>query len=124
MNSSGSIMQNLEGEKRRQFFRLVYPRTARLELKTPAGLVMDVVDLSEQGLRLDYENSLVLSIHQRIEGHIVFHDGGKEYISGRVVRMDTRGAAVALDEGITMHDMVQEQLFIRRHYPMHKPGDE
>ncbi len=124
MNSSGSIMQNQESEARRQFFRLVYPRTARLELKTPAGLVMNVVDLCEQGLRLDYESSLELSTNQRIEGYIVFHDGGREYISGCVIRMDARGAAVSLDQGISMHDMVKEQLFVRRHYPMHKPGGD
>ncbi|MBD2858207.1 PilZ domain-containing protein [Spongiibacter sp. KMU-158] len=111
-------MSNTNQPQNRQHFRLVFPRQGRLHLKTASGQQFPIVDISEKGLKLDFDSAQELKLHQFVGGEIRFHDGNKIKVLGKVIRKDSRGAALHLDLGVTSRDMLREQVHIMQRYPM------
>lgn len=111
-------MNSDKAQQRRQYFRLVFPRQGRLQLKTNSGQSFPIVDMSEKGLRLDFDASQSLRNHQVVSGEICFHDGHRSKVAGKVIRKDSRGSAIMLDLGVETRDMIHEQVHVMRNYPM------
>ncbi len=105
-------------KQKRHYFRLTFPRQGRLHLKTLSGEKLPIVDISEKGLKLEYESAQHLPLHQAFDGEISFHSGSKTKVAGKVIRKDSRGTALLLEQGIEARELIREQHHIMHHYPM------
>jgi hypothetical protein len=104
------------GDNTRQTFRIVYPEGEQPRLVTglrpgpPASF--QVVDLSEEGLRLDDAEGL--RGDAEIAGELQFADGRRAQVAGTVVRRQGRQACLHLTSTVPPNLVVEEQLRLRK----------
>lgn len=70
----------------RRHFRIKYPPEERPKLEV-ANQLFPVVDLSESGLKLISNLKFQPSLRQDLKGILIFSDGSREAVEGRVVRL-------------------------------------
>ena len=108
----------------RSHYRIEYPVPARprVHLTGPfaPGVVADVVDCSERGLRFALPIVFDLpEIGTPVGGHLVFRSGAELDVAGVVVRLQEGEVAIRFGEkAIPLAVVLGEQRWLRAHYPM------
>ncbi len=110
-------------EQRRAYYRLKYPESARPTVVAD-DMSLPVVELSEGGLRLVLLSATALDAGRPFQGQILFHDGGRLTIAGKVARMEGREAIIQLDRGISFKRMFAEQVWLHQHYRSAFDGEQ
>ena len=109
-------------QERRGFYRLAYPYGDRPNILF-AGRSLEVLEISEHGVRFLTAGSFQPPPGTVLYGEIIFRDGGRCPVAGKLLRWSTgRGAAVLkLSQGVPLERMMQEQRYIFARYG-HEPG--
>jgi len=106
-------------ESTRQFFRLRYPVRERPRLRILAE-TFTVIDTSESGL-LFFSSALPkFDLDLEVSGQLVFQDGQRIKIRGKVVRRNKNHYAMALEDGIPLTKMMAEHLALLAKYPSNR----
>ena len=94
------------GDQKRRYYRLEFPQFQRPKLFFQHR-VFEVIEISEAGARITAAGALP-AVGSKIEGTMLFTDGEKETISGKVIRKD--GAVLILDlaKGISLQRITTE----------------
>ena len=104
------------GDNPRQTFRIVYPAEEQPQLVTGrcAGQPQSfqVVDLSEEGLRLSDADRLVED--GEVAGELHFADGRHAQVAGTVVRRDDHQVCLHLTSTVPANLVIEEQLRLSR----------
>ncbi|MBM3988720.1 MAG: PilZ domain-containing protein [Planctomycetes bacterium] len=101
----------------RDFYRIEYPQTARPRL-TVGPVVLEVLNLSESGVRFLLAEGMELIPGAPVEGELRFQDGQKFAVAGRVhsVQAQARVAALQFTTGVPAAKILQEQQILRQRY--------
>jgi len=102
--------------QRRRFYRLRYPAKERPTAKL-MGKKFSVCEISEQGIRILFDDILAFSPGAHVNGVIRFHDGEVVSLEGYALRLDRDELVIQLIAGPSLKRMTKEQLYIRKHYP-------
>ena len=103
----------------RKFFRIRYPVEDRPRLRVLAE-TFSVVDTSETGLLFVSQTLPRFDFNQEVSGQIVFKNGQRLKIRGRVVRRDKNEYAMELNDGIPLPKMMAEHLALLAKYPVER----
>lgn len=105
--------------EQRSEFRIVYPLPAR-----PVARIgqrsFSVLDVSEQGLRLDLRRVAEPPVvGERLEGSVQLAQRAEQRFAGTVLRVDDQVAVLRFDPGfrIALPLIFQEQRFLRSRFP-------
>jgi hypothetical protein len=102
----------------RSYYRINYPLTERPMLVLE-GRQYPVIDCSEHGLRFVRSLSVPLEVGDRVQGLLKFRRGAEADVEGDVVRVQADHAALHLKvAGIPLSIILDEQRYLRVHYPM------
>jgi hypothetical protein len=99
----------------RAFYRLVYPLTARPRLRLGPH-PLEVLDLSEEGVRLLWNPALQLVVGEGFEGTIDLPSGPSLPIEGMVLWVDLPRIGARLIQGVPFSVMLEEQRYIQRRF--------
>jgi hypothetical protein len=78
----------------------------------------DVTELCEGGLRFLHKNKIAAVAGEFIEGEVVFKDGSRTDVYGKVLRCHGPTEAVLTDlEGVPMETLISEQLYLAKKFP-------
>ena len=107
----------------REHYRVRYPSIAHpVFVPNDEQKIHQVVDCSEKGFRFRpplTEDMRLPGVGEVTQGEIHFQSGRVARVSGVVVRIQDREVAVHLtEEPIPFGVVVQEQIFLRRHFPI------
>ncbi len=104
-------------KNRRRFFRLEYPIAAGPKLVS-SGVQLEVLDISEQGLRLKFktESELTFSVGSPFAGSLTFPDGESLLVFGIVQRINEEQVSVQLRRPIPLQIIMAEQRRIIRNF--------
>ena len=108
----------------RSHYRIEYPVPARPRLHLTGnfapGLVVDVVDCSERGLRFALPVAFDLpEPGTSVGGRVAFRSGVEVEVEGAVVRLQEGEVAIRFGErAIPLGVVHGEQRWLRAHYPM------
>jgi hypothetical protein len=101
----------------RRHYRIPYPVAARPE-GSFAGKPFFVVDLSEEGTKIQFVDSVQMPKGQLIRSRIKFQDGEVFEITGKVIRQESPVLIVVhLIEGIPLSKIMSEQRFLIQSFP-------
>lgn len=103
---------------KRDQYRIPYPLPERptLELEDRE---YEVIDCSASGLRFALPLRRTFSVGTTLQGRVRFRRGDVVEITGRVVRVTEHEAAVHfVDTEIPFGVLLNEQRYLRAHYPM------
>ncbi len=100
----------------RRHYRIPYPIGAR-----PMGKLGKaefwVLDLSEEGCKIEFTAPVTLMKGQIIKSDVTFHDGAIFPIQGKVLRQETETHVVMLlTEGIPLKKIMAEQRYLIKNY--------
>lgn len=101
--------------QRRRYFRIVYPIAIRPKV-TSLFKTYDVLDISEEGIRLDTKGHPSPRLDQIMKGTLCFYDGEKLPIQGTILRVTAEDAVLQLNEPIPYRTIHNQELFMIRHY--------
>lgn len=102
----------------RSYYRIQYPLTERPVLMLE-GRQYPVIDCSEHGLRFVRSLTAPLEVGDRVHGVLRFKRGAETEVEGDVVRVQGEHAALHLKvSGIPLSIILDEQRYLRTHYPM------
>lgn len=95
--------------QKRNFYRLTYTggHGPRLEV---GDRKYQILDLSEQGLRIRLPPKTRLPDGTRVGGYVVFLNGDRFAVSGTVLRSQNFDCILQLSEGIPLSKIMDEQL--------------
>ncbi|MEO7986026.1 MAG: PilZ domain-containing protein [Gemmatimonadales bacterium] len=96
----------------REHYRILYPTSVRPRLIS-GEYERDVVDVSEQGMRVRLAENEMMEAGEPVEGIIRFRRGPDVKVAGTVVRVEGRDAAVHLDAGVPLKIIIEEQRYLR-----------
>ncbi len=103
----------------RKFFRLDYPPIdrPRLEVK-PYKKHFLVLDLSEEGMRFQYQGDFDMEEGELIKGRVHFSSGKNCEIEGKILRLypDKKWCALILTKGIPLSLMMEENRLLIARY--------
>ena len=102
-------------ENERAFYRLVYPLTARPRLRV-GPYPLEVIDLSEEGIRVLQNPALQLVVGEGFEGTIDLPSGPSLPIEGMVLWVDPPRIGARLIQGVPFSVMLEEQRYIQRRF--------
>jgi C4-type Zn-finger protein len=108
----------VDQKQRRQYYRLPYPEKAKPPLTTEDGVLYRIHEIAENSLVLEQNEKLPLKVDDQICGMVIFHNEGKENVKGKVLRLDERGAVIILSKGIKQRNVLQEQTYLSRNFPL------
>lgn len=74
-----------------------------------------VLEISEAAIVLCCGNLWMFKLGQHIEGRITFINGETEWVSGKVVRLQTERVLIMLQPTMPTGRVYGEQLFLRQH---------
>ena len=94
--------------QRREHFRIEFPSSERPSIIVN-GRSHSVIDLSEQGIKVHWTNHDLPLIGNPLYGVVVFTDGSKVDIQGKVIRASGAIVIVNLTQGIPYPKMLAEQ---------------
>jgi PilZ domain len=103
-------------ENRRQFFRLKYPKGAGPKLSS-AGLSLEVIDISEQGLCFQPAKNKKYSQNESFAGSLKFSDGESVLVFGSVRRVTEDSISVELRKPIPLRIIMAEQRLLIQKFP-------
>ena len=103
----------------RKFFRIRYPVRERPRLRILAE-TFSVIDTSESGLLFLSSTLPRFNLDHEVSGQLIFQDGHRIKIRGKVVRRNKNQYAMALDDGIPLPNMMAEHLAILAKYPSNR----
>jgi hypothetical protein len=101
----------------RRHYRIPYPVAARPE-GSFAGKPFFVVDLSEEGTKIQFTDAVQMPKGQMIRSRIKFQDGEIFEITGKVIRQESPVLIVMqLVEGIPLSKIMSEQRYLIQTFP-------
>ncbi len=109
---------NANSEYERGEYRIVYPQSVRPQLRL-ANEVLQVVDVSEHGVRLIDPDVANRRVGERYDGRMTLAHGPTVAIRGAIVRVYEDGFALAFDEDahIILPHIIGEQRHLRELFP-------
>lgn len=99
----------------REHYRIEYPTAAR-PVFIEGIIDREVVDLSEQGMRIRLADGETIEQGAPVEGTVRFRRGEEVKVAGTVVRVDGRDAAVHLAVGVPLRIIIDEQRYLREYH--------
>ncbi|MDC0609197.1 PilZ domain-containing protein [Vibrio sp.] len=105
-----------EGEQRRQYFRLRYPKSARPVIRVE-DKTFSVCESSEGGLRVLMGQVASLYCGLRMSATVSLHNESDVDIEGSILRFDDNEVVIKLDKGLSFKDMVAEQRYVKQKFP-------
>ncbi|MGB1906986.1 MAG: PilZ domain-containing protein [Spongiibacter sp.] len=105
-------------DQKRRYFRVPYPEAAKPPFEHDTGKTYKVVDISERGMKIDTAGDAELDIGMHVTGTVIFHDNTSVRVAGSVLRIDRDGAAIELANSLNVGNLLREQTFIRKKFPM------
>ena len=105
-------------DQKRRYFRVPYPEAAKPPFEHDTGKTYKVVDISERGMKIDTAGDAELDIGMHVTGTVIFHDNTSVRVAGNVLRIDRDGAAIELANSLNVGNLLREQTFIRKKFPM------
>jgi hypothetical protein len=112
---SADPWRNKEGPIEREYYRLVYPLKARPLLRL-SGFDLEVVDLSEEGIRLLLPTGLRMAVGEEFAGRLRLHSGPTLEIEGVVLRVTPPQVAARLLRGVPFGQMLEEQRVVNQRF--------
>ena len=103
-----------KGEERRRHYRIHYPMMRRPWVDV-WGQRLEVIDVSEGGVRFQCPDSQGVSAGEAVQAVITFDDQGSVDVEGIVVRVERRRVALRLTVGVPYARVVREQLRLLSH---------
>lgn len=100
----------------RAFYRLVYPLSARPTLELGEGDLIEVIDLSEQGVRLLVGSRPGFAVGTAFAGTLRLCSGPLLSVEGVVLRVDPPQVAAVLTRGVPFGLMLDEQRFVYQRF--------
>jgi hypothetical protein len=97
---------------RRQDYRIVYPVIERPTFEVTRAL-MEVVDLSERGIRYEIGTRRPPIVGDEIRGRIIFRRGDEIEVKGSVIRADEGIIVLALKPPLPYSQIMAEQRYLR-----------
>ena len=107
----------------RKFFRIRYPVQERPRLRILAE-TFSVIDTCETGLLFFSKSAPRFNPDEEVNGQLVFHDGTRVKIRGRVLRRNKNEYAMELKQGIPLPKMMEEHLGLLSRYPAQREDRE
>ncbi|MDN2480950.1 PilZ domain-containing protein [Vibrio agarivorans] len=107
-----------EFEQKRRHFRLRYPKRARPVIRLD-DQHFHVNELSEGGVRVEMRHPEVYLPGIMVTGRIALKGGHSLDLEGQVLRVEGNELIVKLFTGPSFKDMMHQQGFVRRHYPLY-----
>jgi hypothetical protein len=108
------------GANQRANFRLEYPPADRpiFQITNVAKLKLEIIDLSEKGMRFACPPGFKAQVGAEIKGTITFHDKKTMQVEGKILRILQDGAycAAQLSVGVPLAKMMEEQRYILQKY--------
>lgn len=95
-------------ENRRQFFRLEYPGKSGPKLVS-SGMVLQVVDISEQGLQFRAKSTSPFKSGSSFAGSLTFLDGESFLVFGTIQRVTEDQVSIQLRKPIPLRIIMAEQ---------------
>ncbi len=105
-------------EQKRRYFRVPYPDSIKPPFEEATGKRYKVVDISEKGLKIEALDDPDLKVGMKVGGTVLFHNKTSVKVVGRILRVDPNGAAIELEKSINVGNLLREQSFIRKKFPM------
>jgi hypothetical protein len=102
----------MSDESRRALYRVVYPLAERPTLQIGRHLY-EVVDCSEQGLRVEMRGGRHPIVGTQIEGILQFRRGDEVEIFGTVFRVFAGAVVLSLDPPLPFAEVLAEQRYLR-----------
>jgi hypothetical protein len=112
------VQMALDQKQVRQYYRIPYPEKAKPTLTTEDGILYHIHEIAENSLVLEQNEKSPLKVDDQICGLVTFHNEGKNSVEGKVLRLNKRGAVVILSKGITQRNVLQEQTYLSRNFPL------
>ncbi|MDR9829314.1 PilZ domain-containing protein [Vibrio sp. FNV 38] len=104
-------------EQKRRHFRLRYPQRARPVIRLQ-GQGYYVSELSERGIRVEMRYPESYLFGSPIAGHVALKGAEVIKVEGHVLRSDHNQLVVELVTGPSFKQMMQQQGYVRKHYPL------
>ncbi len=101
------------GKENRQFFRLRYPAAERPKLIIEGENIHKVIDISERGIRIYYDASVVVN---PVRATITFREREPISVRGNVVWIKEGEIALYLTKGIPVEIVESEQEYLKEQY--------
>ena len=95
-------------ENRRQYFRVEYPTGAGPKL-IASGVPLQVLDISEQGLRFKAKSTLSFKTGGTFAGSLTFFDGESFLVFGEIKRVTEETVSIQLRKPIPLRIIMAEQ---------------
>lgn len=103
-------------KQKREHFRLEYPIALRPKFVMQTT-TYDVLDLSERGMRFFTKStSYWAKSPGAVRGDLVFSDGKKIQVEGRVLRVTSDQVILHLNKGVPYAKMMEEQRLILKNH--------
>ncbi|WP_394239621.1 PilZ domain-containing protein [Vibrio astriarenae] len=105
-------------DQKRRHFRLRYPKRARPVIRFD-DQHFHVNELSEGGIRVEMRHPEVYFRGMTVSGRVRMKGGTSIEVEGEVLRIEGNELVIKLLTGPSFKDMMQQQGFVRRHYPLY-----
>ena len=99
----------------REHYRIQYPTPAR-PVFIAGSIEREVVDVSEQGMRVRLADGETMEQGTPVEGTVRFQRGEEVRVVGHVVRMEGQEVAIHLGVGVPLKIIIDEQRYLREHH--------
>ena len=104
-------------DDRRSHYRLEYPEAERPTVRI-GSRGYEVSEISEGGAQILISSNEAGSLARSFTGVLTFKDGEVVPIAGDVIRATVTRLIVKLSKGVTLKQMLSEQIRLRKKYPM------
>ena len=103
----------LYDQNRRDSYRIQYPSNAGPNLQLERynqrnrTYLLEIVNLSEKGSQI-YHRGLI-KIKEKFSGHILFYDGDRVNVSGKIINISGSKASIQFDQSLPASFLINEQ---------------
>ncbi len=113
-------MDNTQTPQRRKYYRLTYRCKDAQPTIEMFGHTYRIAEISEKGLRV-MMGGTEIAVGRQMHGVLKLKSASPIMVSGRVKRITHNGVIFTLNKGLTFKEMVEEQRFLRSHFPSSLP---
>jgi hypothetical protein len=100
-------------EKIRQYYRIKYPHFYRPKIKIRGeDNENDVVELSERGVRFNYQGTRQLSKGSGLHVTIIFYDGETFQLAGELLRVENKDIILRFSSSLPLSRIMKEQIYL------------
>lgn len=99
----------------REHYRIQYPTAARPTIVV-GGRALDVIDLSERGVRFQAGDDIQVQVGDELSGRLRFRRGDPIDVKGTVLRIQGREIAAKLETGVPLKVIIEEQRYLREQH--------